>query len=224
MRLLLAEDEKDLNQILQERLRKEGYTVDSCMDGRTALEYLQTISYDCAVMDILMPEMTGLDVVHEIRKQGNRTPILLLTALDSVQDRVTGLDAGAEDYLVKPFAMEELLARLRTIIRMSAGNPTNSYRVEDLTMDVRTRRVVRAGREIALSAREFAVLEYLMRNQGIVLTRELIEEHILDFAYEGGSNLVDVYIRYLRRKIDEGFDRKLIHTVRGVGYVLRGEE
>ena len=223
MRLLLADDESDLNKILAERLRREGYVVDACRDGRTACDYMETVAYDCAVLDIMMPEMDGLSLVRKIRREGSRIPVLFLTALDSVQDRVAGLDAGAEDYLVKPFAMEELLARIRTLLRRSAGGGMSCYQVVDLTLEPGSRRVERSGREIALSAREFSLLEYMMRNQGIALSREQIEEHILDFEYEGGSNLVDVYIRYLRRKIDEGYEKKLIHTIRGVGYMLRGD-
>lgn len=226
MRILVAEDEKDLNRIIVRRLSAAGYAVDSCFDGEDALYYLESADYDCAVLDIMMPKMSGLEAVGELRKHGNSTPVIFLTARDSVDDRVVGLDTGANDYLVKPFAFEELLARIRALTRVSASAPntTNIFTVEDLTVDCNSHRVTRGGTEIKLSAREFAILVCLVRNKGIVLSREKIENNIWNFDYEGGSNVIDVYIRYLRKKIDDGYDKKLIHTVRGTGYVLRGED
>lgn len=221
MRLLLAEDEKDLNRILTKKLTAEGYSVDSCVDGEEAFYCLENVTYDGAVLDIMMPGMDGLTILRRMRKAGNATPVLFLTARDSVDDRIAGLDAGAEDYLVKPFAMEELLARIRALMRKAAGISTNCYRVADLELDFARRQVMRSGKEIHLSAKEFSILEYLMRNAGIVLSREQIEAHMWSFDYEGSSNVVDVYIRYLRKKIDADFEIKLIHTVRGAGYVLK---
>lgn len=224
MRLLLAEDEYDLNTILTQRLRKEGYVVDSCMDGEETLYYLSNETYDCAVLDIMMPKKDGLEVLRTIRRRNIMTPVIFLTARDSLQDKVTGLDSGAQDYLIKPFAIEELLARLRAILRKSSGKTDNCYRIDDLVMDTASKRVFRGEKEIRLSVKEFLLLEYLLRNAGIVLTREQIEKNIWNMDYEGSSNMIDVYIRYLRKKIDEGADRKLIHTVRGIGYVLREEQ
>lgn len=221
MRILYAEDERDLNEIVTRALKSEGYGVDRCFDGRTAWEYLQAAEYDAVILDIMMPGLDGLTVLKKLRAAGRTTPVLLLTARDAVADRVAGLDGGADDYLVKPFALEELSARLRVMTRSAAGTKSSVLTAGDLTLDTATRRAARNGREIALSAREYALLEYLMLNQGIVLSREKIENHVWDFDYEGGTNVVDVYIRYLRKKIDEGNPQKLIHTVRGMGYVLR---
>lgn len=221
MRILYAEDERDLNAIVTRTLKGEGYGVDCCFDGQTAWDYLQAAEYDAVILDILMPGLDGLTVLKKLRAAGRTTPVLLLTAKDAVADRVAGLDSGADDYLVKPFALEELSARLRVMTRAAAGTKSSILSVGDLTLDTSRRRAIRGGREIALSAREYALLEYLMLNQGIVLSRERIEDHVWDLDYEGGTNVVDVYIRYLRRKIDEGYPQKLIHTVRGMGYVLR---
>lgn len=223
MRILYAEDEQDLNRIVTRRLAAEGYGVDSCPDGLTAWAYLQAAEYDAVILDVLMPGLNGLEVLRRLRGAGKTTPVLLLTARDAVADRVEGLDSGANDYLVKPFALEELTARLRAMTRSAFGMAENRLTVGDLTLDVGARTAERAGRAISLSAREYALLEYLMRNRGVVLSRERIEEHVWNFDYEGGTNVVDVYIRYLRKKIDEGFDKKLIHTVRGMGYVIREE-
>ena len=221
MRILVAEDERDLNEILCKKLRSEDYCVDGCYDGEEALDYLASVDYDAVILDIMMPKRSGLEVVEQLRRQGNQTPVLFLTARDSIDDRVTGLDAGADDYLVKPFAFDELLARLRVMTRKRGGERSNLFTIDDLTLDIRSKRVERGGAELKLSAKEYALLEYLMYNQGRVLSREMIEDHVWNFDYEGGTNVVDVYISYLRRKVDDGFDRKLIHTVRGRGFVLR---
>lgn len=223
MRLLVVEDERDLNNIITKRLVAEGYSVDSCFDGEEALDYIYSGEFDAIIMDIMMPKLSGLEVLKNIRLKKNSTPVLLLTAKDSVEDRVSGLDAGAEDYLVKPFAFDELLARIRVMTRKTANNSTNVFTVADLVLDVNTHSVKRAGKEIILSAKEFEILEYLIRNKGIVLTRDKIENHVWNFDYCGGTNVVDVYIRYLRKKLDEGYRIKLIHTIRGKGYVLREE-
>ena len=208
MRLLIAEDEKDLNRVISKRLESAGYSVDSCYDGGQALDFLEAGEFDAVVMDIMMPVMSGLDVLRTIRANKDNTPVLLLTAKDSIDDRVVGLDSGAQDYLVKPFAFEELLARIRVMIRTAAGNSSDVFEIADLTLDAKSHKVTRAGSEISLSAKEFDILEYMIRNKGTVLTREKIENHAWNFDYCGGTNVVDVYIRYLRKKIDDGFDKK----------------
>ena len=223
MRLLVAEDERDLNRLLQKVLTKAGYTVDGCYDGEEALLYLQGTAYDALVLDVMMPRKDGYTLVQEMRSQGMDTPVLFLTARDSVADRVKGLDLGADDYLVKPFDFDELLARLRVVTRKRGGSATNVFTVADLTVDTASHRVTRGGRTIALSAKEFALLEYMIRNRGVVLSRERIENHLWNYDYSGGSNVVDVYVSYLRRKIDADYPTKLIHTVWGVGWVLREE-
>ena len=226
MRILIAEDEKDLNDLLKKRLENQKYTVDACRDGQEALDYLAVTEYDAIVLDIMMPKVNGLQVLQQIRRQKKSTPVLLLTAKDSIEDRVTGLDLGADDYLVKPFAFEELLARIRVMLRKTAAVETNTnvIRIANLTVDLNTHRVCRGETPIELSNKEFSILRYLCMNQGIVLSRDKIEEHIWNYDYTGASNVVDVYIRYLRRKIDDQFEPKLIHTVRGAGYVLRKNE
>ena len=226
MRIIIAEDERDLNRILTRKLTDEGYSVDSCFDGEQALDYLESTDYDGAILDVMMPKMDGFTVLSEIRKKGISTPVLFLTARDSVRDRVHGLDSGASDYLVKPFSMEELLARVRALTRRSYETQSSILRAGDLELDLSAHTVSRAGRAITLSAKEFSLLSYLMHNKNRVLSREKIENHIWNFDYEGGTNVVDVYIRYLRKKIDDDFDEKLIHTVRGAGYILKcaGEE
>ncbi len=223
MRILVVEDERDLNRVISKRLMKEGYTVDSCFDGEEALDYMETGEFDAVILDIMMPKLNGIEVVKAMRAKKNTTPVLFLTAKDSVSDRVTGLDAGAEDYLVKPFAFEELLARIRVMLRKQANEVTNTFNIADLRVDIATRQVRRGDDKIDLSAKEFDILEYLIRNKGIVLSREKIENHVWNFDYSGGTNVVDVYIRYLRKKIDDPYENKLIHTIRGAGYVLREE-
>lgn len=224
MRLLLAEDERDLNRIITKKLISEGYSVDSCYDGEEALLYLSSADYDGAILDVMMPGKDGFTVLKQMRAKGISTPVLFLTARDAVEDRVEGLDLGADDYVVKPFAFAELLARIRVMTRVAGKQTDNTLAIADLTLDCSSHRVMRAGKEISLSAKEYALLEYMMRNENIVLSREKIENNIWNFDYEGGTNVVDVYISYLRRKIDDGHQVKLIHTVRGRGYVLREEK
>ena len=223
MRILIAEDEPDLQKVLMNRLKAENYSVDACGNGQDALDYISMASYDLIILDIMMPIMNGLEVLKHIRGEGILTPVLLLTAKDTVEDRVNGLDLGADDYLIKPFAFDELLARIRVLMRRQTGHVSNIYEIGDLVVDCNTRKVTRQDRTIELSSKEFAILEYMIRNKDIVLSRENIEQHVWNYDYEGGSNIVDVYIRYLRKKIDKDFDVKLIHTIRGSGYVLRIE-
>ena len=220
MRILIAEDERSLNEIIVKKLTSDGYSVDACFDGEEAISVLSYTDYDAVILDIMMPKADGYAVLRSLREAGKTTPVLFLTAKDAVSDRVKGLDSGANDYLVKPFAFEELSARLRAITRVPFGMAENVIAVSDLTLDCSRQTVKRAGKDISLSGKEYALLEYLMRNSGLVLSREKIENHIWNFDYEGGTNVVDVYISYLRRKVDDGFDKKLIHTVRGRGYVL----
>lgn len=225
MRILIAEDEKALNRILVKQFTKLGYSVDSCFDGESVFDYLSGASYDAIVMDVMMPKKDGFAVLREMRENKNTTPVIFLTAKTEISDRVYGLDSGANDYLVKPFSFEELAARVRMITRDNKGNSTNIFTVADLTVDIKSHEVRRGGVVIDLSAREYSILEALVRNVGTVMTREKIENSVWNYDYEGGTNVIDVYIRYLRKKIDEGFDKKLIHTVRGVGYIIKnGEE
>lgn len=221
MRILLAEDERDLNKIVTQKLTADGYSVDRCYNGKDAIDILSYTDYDAVILDIMMPEADGFEVLRSLREAGKTTPVLFLTARDAVEDRVKGLDSGANDYLVKPFSFEELSARLRALTRTAFGQTSSVFRVGDLTLDSASHQVQRGGKEISLSAKEYQLLEYLMHNQGIVLSREKIEDHIWNYDYEGGTNVVDVYISYLRKKIDDGNTNKLIHTVRGRGYVLR---
>ena len=220
MRILIAEDEMDLNDIINQKMVEEGFCADSCYDGEDALYYLNNAQYDAVIMDVMMPKMDGFSVVEKYRNSGGTAPILFLTAKDSISDKVCGLDLGANDYLTKPFSFDELTARIRVMTRISKGNASNVYTVADLTLDSLSKTVKRRDKIIKLSAKEFSLLEYLIRNKDTVLSREQIENNIYNFDYEGGTNVVDVYIRYLRKKIDEDFDVKLIHTVRGAGYVL----
>ena len=223
MRVLVVEDERDLNRILVKTLAAEGYSPDACYDGLEALEYLSGAAYDVVILDVMMPRMDGMEVLHRMRDAGNRTPVILLTAKDTVPDRVRGLDSGADDYIVKPFSFEELLARIRVATRKRTGAATNVFSIADLVVDTASHTVTRGGKTITLSSKEFSLLEYLIRNKGTVLSRENIENNLWNYDYSGGSNVVDVYISYLRRKIDSGFSQKLIQTVWGVGWVLREE-
>ena len=221
MRILVAEDQKDMNRLISKRLAAENYSVNSCFNGQEVLEYMECAEYDVLILDIMMPGMDGLSVVRKLRAQRNQVPVLLLTARDSIEDRVKGLDAGANDYLVKPFAMEELLARIRVLLRKPGDVLSSVCEVGDLVIYLDTRKVFRQGREITLSGKEFSLLRYMAQNKGIVLSREKLEQHVWNYDFSGASNVIDVYIRYLRKKIDDGYEKKLIHTVRGAGYVLR---
>ncbi|HDR7517920.1 response regulator transcription factor [Bacillus mobilis] len=223
MRVLIVEDEQDLQNILVKRLNVEHYSVDSCGNGEDALDYINMATYDLIVLDIMIPGINGLQVLQRLRADNNITPVLLLTAKDTIDDRVTGLDLGADDYLVKPFAFDELLARIRVLMRRNTGNTSNVFEIADLVVDCNMHKVTRGDQVITLSSKEFAILEYMIRNKEVVLTRDKIEQHVWNYDYEGGSNIIDVYVRYLRKKIDSQFETKLIHTVRGTGYVLRVE-
>ena len=221
MRILVVEDEKHLNRIISEAVEDEGYSVDSCYNGVEALEYLACADYDVIILDIMMPKMNGLELVRRLRSEGNSTPVLFLTARDAVADRVEGLESGGDYYLTKPFDFQELMAVVRVMTRKYTGNRSNVYTIADLSLDSNTRTVTRAGKNIELTAKEFSLLEYMMRNKGVVLSREMIENNLWNYDSEGGTNGVDVYVGYLRKKMDTGFSRKLIHTVWGTGWVLK---
>ncbi len=225
MRILIVEDEKDLNRIITQKLRLEGHICEPCFDGEHALAFLLgEETFDAVILDVMIPGFNGFEVLRRTRDKGNTVPVLMLTARDAIRDRVNGLDLGADDYLVKPFAFDELMARLRMITRKSVGSKTNVLVIADLSVDIQAKTVTRSDNRISLSAKEFAVLEVLIRNKGIVLSRESIEDRISATDSESNSNVIDVYIRYLRKKIDEDHAVKLIHTVRGSGYVLREDE
>ena len=227
MRILVIEDEKNLNDIIVKKLVSEKYCVDSCLNGNDALEYIFSVEYDVIISDIMLPGIDGFEILRRIREKEIKTPVLLLTARDGIEDRVKGLDYGADDYLVKPFAFDELMARIRVLLRRnpssSNSNASNIFSIANLTVNCNSHDVFRDKMPIKLSTREFTILEYMIRNKERVLSREQIEQHIWNYDYEGGTNVIDVYIRYLRRKIDKDFEPKLIHTIRGVGYVLKAE-
>lgn len=220
MRILIAEDEKDLNRLIERKLTREGYSVDCAFDGAEALDFAGLAEYDCIILDVMMPEYDGFEVLKRLRAKKVNSPVIFLTARDTVSDKIRGLDGGANDYIVKPFSFDELMARIRANTRQNTGEQSSIYTVKDLTLDTARHRVCRGNRKIELSAKEYQLLEFLMKNSGIVLSRESIENHIWNFDYEGGTNVVDVYIRYLRKKIDDGYDEKLIKTVRGIGYSI----
>ncbi len=221
MYLLVVEDERRLTQVIRRILEEEGHTVDVAYDGDEGLAMALDGSHDVIVMDVMMPAKDGIEVCASLRREKVDTPVLLLTALDSVDDRVRGLDAGADDYLPKPFAFQELLARIRALGRRKVqGREASELRIDDLVLDLRRRRAQRAGKNIDLSPKEFNLLEFLMRNEGRVVTRTQILDHLWGYDYDSESNLVDVYVAYLRRKVDKGHGHQLIRTVRGIGYAL----
>ena len=224
MRVLVVEDARDMNRLIVKMLKKAGYSVDGCFDGQEALEYLLGADYDAILLDVMLPKLDGYQLLQQLRSKGVDTPVLFLTARDAVADRVKGLDLGADDYLIKPFDFDELLARIRAMTRKRAGSKSNQFTLADLTVDTERRIVKRGGVEISLLPKEFTILEYMMRNQGIVLSREQLENQSWNYEYAGSSNNVDVYMSRLRKKIDGGHSVKLLHTLRGVGWVLRAEE
>jgi heavy metal response regulator len=222
MRILIIEDEGKIAAFLKRGLKEEGYAVDVAADGEQGYFLASTQDCDLIILDLMLPGLDGLNLCRKLRAEGNEARILVLTARDKVRDKVQGLNAGADDYLTKPFAFEELLARVRALLRKrEAGSPTK-LQVADLTMDLLTHKVLRAGREIELTSREFALLEYLIRNVATVVTRTMIAEHVWDVNFDTFTNVIDVYMSYLRNKIDRDFPDKLIRTVRGRGYVIKG--
>lgn len=224
MRILVCEDNRDLNTLITKTLIKNGYVVDSCFDGNEGLIFAEEEVYDAIILDVMMPGMDGFTLLEKLRVRGVVTPVLFLTARDAVEDRVRGLDTGADDYLIKPFDFDELLARIRVITRKAVGSKTVEYRLGDLVLDPRGRSAKRGERNIPLISKEYALLEYMMRNPGVVLTTTQLEDAIWNFEEGGSSNNIAVYISRLRKKIDDGESEKLLHTVRGVGYVLRRDQ
>lgn len=223
MKILVVEDNKDLNRLIVKTLKKSDYSVDGCFNGEEAELHLLGAKYDAILLDIMMPKLNGYELLKRIRDKGIDTPVLFLTAKDSIADRVIGLDLGADDYLVKPFDFDELLARIRVMTRKSSGNRSNLFTYEDLAVDTKSRSVFRNGEEIVLLPKEFTILEHFIRNQGTVISREQLENQIWNYEYSGNSNNIDVYMSKLRKKIDGNYSTKLIHTIRGVGWVLRKE-
>jgi heavy metal response regulator len=221
MRILIIEDEKKVARFIQQGLEEERYSVDVAADGERGEAQALAEAYDLIVLDVLLPRKDGFAVLRSVREKGLATPILMLTAKSSVEDKVQGLDSGADDYLAKPFAFAELLARVRSLLRRGAAEKATILTVADLQLDTITRKAVRSGRSIDLTGKEYALLEYFMRNAERVLTRTVLSEHIWNYNFDTGTNIVDVYINHLRAKIDDGFERKLLHTIRGVGYVLK---
>ncbi len=223
MRLLVVEDEKKVSSFIKKGLEEEGYAVDLAFDGKNGLQMAMDRVHDLVVLDINLPGMNGLRVLQELRKAKVQVPVLLLTVRANIEDKVLGLDSGADDYLTKPFAFDELLARIRALLRRQTGANRSVLQFADLTLDVASRTAFRGGRKIDLTAREYAFLEYFMRNPGHILTRTQIAEHVWDYDFDSETNVIDVFVNYLRRKIDTDGSMKLIHTVRGVGYVLKEE-
>ena len=224
MRILVVEDEQDLNLLICKVLTKAGYAVDGCRDGEEAQLHLLGAEYDAVILDVMMPRKDGYTVVKEMRERGSDVPVLFLTARDSVADRLRGLDLGADDYLIKPFDFEELLARIRAMTRKHVGQRKNQFSVGDLVVDVERHTVTRGGVPLSLLPKEFAILEHLIRNKGKVVSREQLENRIWNYEYSGSSNNVDGYMSRLRKKLDDGQAHKLLHTIKGLGWVLREEE
>jgi heavy metal response regulator len=223
MRILLVEDDRKVASFIRKGLTEEGYAVDVAHEGETGLLMGLDRLHDVIVLDVMLPGKPGFQVLRELRQAKVTTPVLLLTARDAVEDKVQGLDAGADDYLTKPFAFAELLARVRALLRRGKSAQSPALQVADLTLDPAARTVKRGGETIPLTNREFALLEYFLRNPGRVLTRTRIAEHVWDYSFDAGTNVIDVYVNYLRKKVDAGREPKLIHTVRGAGYVLKAE-
>ena len=221
MKILLTEDEVDLNNVVTRYLKKNGYSVDSVLDGEEALDYLEYSEYDLVILDIMMPKVDGFEVIKKLRNKGNHTSVLMLTARDSAEDKVKGLDLGADDYIVKPFDFNELMARIRAVVRRKYGNSSNKLVIGDLILDTSEKSVTRAGKQIELTGKEYEVLEYLMQSKNRILSREQIKEHVWDFDYEGDSNIIDVLIKNIRKKIDIEDGKQIIYTKRGLGYVIK---
>jgi heavy metal response regulator len=223
MRILIVEDEKKVANFIKKGLEEEHYAVDTAEDGEAGLYLIEVNNYDLIVLDLMIPKIDGLEVLKRLRSRKNNVPVLVLTAKDSVEDRVTGLDTGCDDYLTKPFAFTEFLARVRALLRRERTEKEPILRIADLTLSQVTHKVTRGGREIELTSKEYALLEYFMRNPDKVLTRTMISEHVWDYHFDSMTNVVDVYVNYLRKSIDEGFPVRLIQTVRGVGFILKEE-
>ena len=223
MRILVVEDEKKVASFIKKGLEEEHYAVDIAYDGEEGLTLAEINEYDLILLDIMLPKLDGMEVLRQIRGNGSSVPILMLTAKDSVEDIVSGLDSGSDDYLTKPFSFAELVARVRALLRRKAKEKTDILTIGNLSLSTSTHRVKRGGREIELTAKEYALLEYFMRNPNRILTRTFIAEHVWDYHFDPSTNVIDVYVNYLRKKIDQGFEKKLIHTIRGSGYIMKDE-
>jgi len=221
MRILIVEDEKKVARFIQQGLEEEHYSVDVAHDGERGALLAETQGYDLLILDVMLPKLSGIEMTRRLRASRLATPILMLTAKTATEDKVAGLDSGADDYLTKPFAFAELLARVRSLLRRGSKEKSTVLSIADLELDTVSHKAKRGERAIELTAKEYALLEYFLRNKNRVLSRTIISEHIWDYNFDTGTNLIDVYVNHLRNKIDSGFERKLIHTVRGVGYVLR---
>jgi DNA-binding response OmpR family regulator len=224
MRILIIEDERHLAKILKKGLEENGFIVDMCHDGEEGLYMAETYPFDAILLDILLPKMDGLTILNRLRAKNIGVSVLMLTAKGELEDRVKGLNTGADDYIVKPFDFQELLARLNAVIRRSSNKASPVISIDDLTINMDLKTVTRSGKDIRLSTKEYSLLEYLVLNSGRVISRTELTEHMYDTEFDLDSNIIDVYINYLRNKIDKGFGRNLVHTVRGAGYVLKGEE
>lgn len=221
MKILVIEDERDLNRIITKHLKKNNYSVDSCFDGQEALDFISYSEYDLIITDIMMPNVDGYEFIDKLRANKNDTPVIMLTAKDTLEDKIVGLDSGADDYIVKPFEFDELLARIRVLMRRNYGLATNIIQIEEVTLDLAKKQVTKSGEIIDLTGKEYEVLEYLMKNKGSILSRDQILNHVWDYEYEGASNIVDVIIKNIRKKLDRGEGNTIIYTKRGLGYFVK---
>ena len=221
MKILVVEDEKDLNRVITKHLKKNNYSVDSCFDGEQALDYVLYGEYDLIITDIMMPKIDGYELIKQLRVKGNSTPVIMLTAKDSLDDKILGLDSGADDYIVKPFEFDELLARIRVLIRRNYGFATNIIQVDDVVLDISKKQVTRSSESIVLTGKEYEVLEYLFKNKTGIISREQILNHVWDYDYKGASNIIDVIVKNIRKKLDVGSKKPIIHTKRGLGYFVK---
>ena len=212
---------KDLNRVITKHLKKNNYSVDSCFDGEEALDYISYGEYDLIITDIMMPKIDGYGFIKQLRNDKNSTPVIMLTAKDSLNDKILGLDNGADDYIVKPFEFDELLARIRVLMRRNYGFATNIIQVDDVVLDISKKLVTRSGESIVLTGKEYEVLEYLFKNKTGIISREQILNHVWDYDYEGASNIIDVIIKNIRKKLDVGSKKPIIHTKRGLGYFVK---
>ena len=221
MKILVVEDEKDLNRVITKHLKKNNYSVDSCFDGEQALDYVLYGEYDLIITDIMMPKIDGYELIKQLRVKGNSTPVIMLTAKDSLDDKILGLDSGADDYIVKPFEFDELLARIRVLMRRNYEFATNIIQVDDVVLDISKKQVTRSSESIVLTGKEYEVLEYLFKNKTGIISREQILNHVWDYDYEGASNIIDVIVKNIRKKLDVGSKKPIIHTKRGLGYFVK---
>ena len=221
MKILVVEDERDLNRIITKHLKRNNYSVDSCFDGEEALDFVSYSDYDLIITDIMMPNVDGYEFIKRLRESKNNTPVIMLTAKDTLEDKIVGLDSGADDYIVKPFEFDELFVRIRVLMRRNYGLATNVIQVDDIVLDISKKQVTRNGVNIGLTGKEYEVLEYLMKNKESILSRDQILNHVWDYDYDGASNIVDVIIKNIRKKLDNGTDKTIIYTKRGLGYFVK---